>query len=231
MLKKMTAESKTKTDISAASDESVSVAPGNATIDELERLRDILFGSQSRTLDKRLADLEAELRKSRQELTDLVNDKVGALTETMNAQTADIRREFGEKLDKQEADHSAQVRTMQKDLTERLERQASEQVTQLDTAQKGLANSIEKLAADFPRQIRETHKELSSQIEKMSGEQAERVRTLQNESRQRNDNLRQELLNIAASLEGKKASREDLGQMLMELGLRLRKESSDSVPS
>ncbi|HND49307.1 MAG TPA: hypothetical protein PLL95_12150, partial [Anaerolineales bacterium] len=32
------------------------------TADELGRLRDILFGSQSRTLEKRLSDLESGLR-------------------------------------------------------------------------------------------------------------------------------------------------------------------------
>ena len=39
------------------------------TADELGRLRDILFGSQSRTLEKRLSDLETGLRSLRQEMT------------------------------------------------------------------------------------------------------------------------------------------------------------------
>lgn len=56
----------------------------------------------------------------------------------------------------------------------------------------------------------------------------ERTRTLQTEARQRDDGLRQELLSIAASLENKKTSRQDLGQMLMELGLRLRQEIDNS---
>ena len=45
---------------------------------------------------------------------------------------------------------------------------------------------------------------------------------------ERDENLRQELLAMAASLDNKKASRQDLGQMLVELGVRLRQESDNS---
>jgi len=65
-------------------------------------------------------------------------------------------------------------------------------------------------------------------LDKQSAEQTERTRTLQSEARQRDDSLRQELLSMAASLENKKTSRQDLGQMLMELGLRLRQEADNS---
>jgi len=198
--------------------------------DELGRLRDILFGSQSRTMEKRLGDLESDLKKTRQEMTDLLNDKVGALTDSTATQFSDARREFNEKLDKQSVDQSSQLRSAQKDLTERLERQSTEQASQLAAVQKELSASIEKLAADFLRQLRETHKELSDRLDRMSAEQSERMRNQQAESRQRDDSLRQELLSMASSLDGKKTSRNDLGQMLVELGLRLRQDS-DSSPS
>lgn len=229
MLKKENVqESKPVSDVPAPTGEVFPALPENATPDELGRLRDILFGSQSRTMEKRLGDLESDLKKARQEMTDLLNDKVSTLTDSTFTQFADTRREFNEKLDKQGTDQSSQLRGAQKDLSERLERQSAEQSAQLGAMQKQLTESIEKLAADLLRQLRETHKELSDRIDKTGTEQAERTRNLQTETRQRDDNLRQELLSMASSLDGKKTSRHDLGQMLMELGLRLRQDSDSS---
>jgi len=81
------------------------------------------------------------------------------------------------------------------------------------------------LATDLLTQLRTTQKELGDRIDRVNAEYSERVRTLQAETRQRDDSLRQELLTLASSLEDKKASRHDLGQMLMELGQRLRSET------
>lgn len=198
------------------------------TADELGRLRDILFGSQSRTLEKRLGDLETDLKTSRQEMDNLLRDQISALSESTSSQFTETRREFNEKLDRQGTEQSAQLRAAQKDLMERLERQSAEQANQLSAVQKQLSDSLEKLASDLLRQIRETHKELSDRLDKLSAEQTERTRNLQSETRQRDENLRQELLAMAASLDTKKASRQDLGQMLVELGVRLRQESDNS---
>jgi len=166
------------------------------TADELGRLRDILFGSQSRTLEKRLNDLETDLRSLRQEMADLLQGQIGVLSESTGAQFVKIRREFNEKLDKQGAD----LRTAQKDLAKRLDRQSVEQSSQLQAVQKQLTDNLENLSADLLRQSRETHKELSDRLDKQDAEQAERTRSLQS----------------------------DLGQMLTELGLRLRQGSENS---
>lgn len=172
------------------------------TADELGRLRDILFGSQSRATEKRLTDLEFGLQASRRELAETLNDKAQGVAGAAASQLAETR----------------------KDMAERLERQNSEQSAQLRAAQKELSDRLDKLEADFISQLRATRKELDAQVEKMGMEQAERLRGAQTEARQRDDSLRQELLELAASLENKKTSRQDLGQMLIELGLRLRRD-------
>ena len=46
---------------------------------ELERLRDILFGSQTRSTEQRLNDLESQLETMRREFTDMFNEKVDGL--------------------------------------------------------------------------------------------------------------------------------------------------------
>lgn len=108
-------------------EEAVSTPIEEASPDELGRLRDILFGSQSRTFEKRLGDLESGLKSTRQEMTDLLNEKLNALADSTSSQFSDVRREFNEKLDKQGMDQSSQLRAAQKDLSERLERQSAEQ--------------------------------------------------------------------------------------------------------
>jgi DNA anti-recombination protein RmuC len=200
-------------------------AAAEPTADELGRLRDILFGSQSRTLEKRLSDLETGLLAARRELADTFNDKLEAASGSAASQLAETRNELNRKLDTQGSDQTVQLKAAQKDLAERLERQTTEQTTQTRAVQKELSEALSKLEGDFVRQLRTAQKELSDQIEKSSAEQAERLRNLQAEARQRDDSLRQELLSMTAALENKKTSRQDLGQMLVELGLRLRRDS------
>jgi hypothetical protein len=204
--------------------------PAEPTADELGRLRDILFGSQSRTIEKRLADLEFGLQAARRELSDTFGDKLESASGTSASQLTETRTEFNRKLESLGSEQTAQLRSAQKDLAERLERQTSEQNAQLRTAQKELSDRLDRLEADFVNQLRTARKELDDQIEKMGVDQAERLRGAQTEARQRDDTLRQELLELAASLENKKTSRQDLGQMLIELGLRLRRDSDSPLP-
>ncbi len=199
------------------------------TADELGRLRDILFGSQSRTIEKRLADLEVGLQATRRELTELFNDKLERVSGTAASQLAETRAEFNRKLESQGSEQTSQLRAAQKDLAERFDRQSTDQTAQLRAAQKELSDRLDRLEADFVGQLRTTRKELDDQIEKMGVDQSERLRGLQTEARQRDDSLRQELLDLAASLDNKKTSRQDLGQMLIELGLRLRRDSDASL--
>lgn len=198
------------------------------TTDELGRLRDILFGSQSRTIEKRLADLETGLQTTRRELTERFTDGLQRTSETAAGQLTETRAEFNRKLESLGSEQATQLRVAQKDLAERIERQSTDQNAQLRAAQKDLSDRLDRLEADFISQLRATRKELDDQIEKMGIDQAERLRGLQTEARQRDDSLRQELLELAASLDNKKTSRQDLGQMLIELGLRLRRDSDAS---
>jgi hypothetical protein len=55
----------------------------------------------------------------------------------------------------------------------------------------------------------------------MQEDAAERLRLLEEDARQRDDDLRSELLAASAWLEDKKTSRHDLGRMLEEVGQRL----------
>lgn len=110
-------------------------------------------------------------------------------------------------------------------MSERLEQQGLGQAGQLRESQKEFAEQIEKLATDVLTQLRATHKELSDRLDKLTTDSNERLRNLQTEARQRDDSLRQELLMLAETLDDKKTSRHDLGQMLVEMGQRLRSDN------
>lgn len=174
--------------------------PEAPAANELDRLRDILFGSQSRTTDKRLTDLETRLETTRLLLAQTIEERVNALADATASQAADQRRDLTARLDAQHTDHTALVRQTHKDLSDRLD------------------NAFAELAL----QLRQTHKELSDRLDRLSADQAERLRQAQAEARQRDEALRQEFLNLAANLNDAKTSRADLGQMLIEMGQRLR---------
>ena len=193
-----------------------------ASAADIERLRDILFGAQARSTDRRLGDVEIRLETTRRELTSLLEEKVGALGDTAAEQLAEARKQLSDRLDGQDASQTTQLRAAHKELSDLINRQAADQAAQLRAVHKELSDQIEKLTADLFHQIRATHKELSDRLDRVNAEQSERSRQLQAEARQRDDALRQEVLTLAATLNDKKTSRHDLGQMLVEVGLRLR---------
>lgn len=174
--------------------------PEAPTANELDRLRDILFGSQSRFTDKRLGDLETRLETARLALAQTMEERVNSLADHTASQAADQRRDLTARLDAQHADHTTLVRQTHKDLSDRLD------------------NAF----AELTLQLRQTHKDLSDRLDKQAADQAERLRQAQAEARQRDEALRQEFLNLATSLSDSKTSRADLGQMLIEMGQRLR---------
>ena len=220
--------------------------PAPTTDSELARLRDILFGGQTRSIDKRMTDLELRTETVRQELIDLIAEKTGALDNAASNQLAAARadlldrlnvktdaqsqnlhaaqQELGDRLEQQGTDLTMQIKSSQRDLSARLDTQQTEQAKQLREVQKELSQRLDTLTADFMSQLRQIQKELGDRIDRLNENQSEATLTLQVETRKRDDELHQELVSLAGMLENKKVSRGDLGQMLAELGHRLRSE-------
>lgn len=220
----------------------------SATDTELARLRDILFGGQARSTEKRMSDLELRVEAIRQELAAQIEQKVSNLDTTSGNQLAATRTDFVERLntktdaqsqslrtaqqelnariDQQNTDLSTQIRNTQRDLSSRLDAQQTEQATQLRDVQRELSQRLDTLTTDFMSQLRQIQKDLNERLDKLSETQSEQSRSLQVESKQRDDELRQELMSFASLLENKKVSRADLGQMLAELGQRMRSDTN-----
>lgn len=132
------------------------------TGNDLEQLRDILYGNQARATEQRLDDLETRLENINQELKNNLDDQVSSLSGTTGQQFKAVE----EKITQSNAN-----------LNQRLDQQISD---------------LRKQLADFRA-----------------------------ESRQRDTELRQEMLTLGAMLDKQKTGRTELGEMLVELGQQL----------
>ncbi len=187
---------------------------------DLDQLRDILYGNQARTVDERLNRLERQLDSTRQQLTDSFGEQLDTLRKSYQEQLAALRKELVDSADKQDKKQSEQVQETQVEFDAKLK----QQLAMLETAKNDFSAAIEQLSTEFDRKLGQAQKEIKEQVEKLGSEFRERLHTYQEESRQRDTDLRLEFMALGAWLDDKKASRHDLGHMLMEVGQLLQQE-------
>lgn len=96
-----------------------------------------------------------------------------------------------------------------------------EATSRIDREVQVLGERIEQLTTDYLEQMESARRTIEARLDRMQEESGERLRLLEQEARQRDDDLRAELLTVTAWLEDKKTSRETLGKMLEEMGQRL----------
>lgn len=166
---------------------------------ELENLREILFGNQARATEDRLNQLEENLQTVQRNFTDALNKQNTALREVTAAAEKDLAAQISNQASLAKANHQA------------------------------LEESINQLRADTKRQIEDLQTTISQELETLRDNVSNQIRRLQNESRQRDDDLRQELLTVSSWLDSKLTPRQDLGQMLMEIAQRLQSDTSNQA--
>ncbi len=136
----------------------------------------------------------------------------------LERELASVRRELNEQINEQVEDArqtaASQLAATRQELAEGHQQTHKEQ-----------SAALAKLGADFDEKLRKAVKDLTSRIDRLEHDLIERLLTAQEESQGRDNDLRQELLTISAWLDDKKASRRDLGTMLVEIGEELRQEN------
>ena len=142
------------------------------TPNDLEQLRDILYGNQARVTEDRLNELETRLEAVNQELKINLDHQVTALS----GSTDDQFKTVEEKLNQTIANFN-----------QRLDQQISD---------------LRKQISDFRA-----------------------------ESRQRDNDLRQEMLTLGAMLDKQKTGRNELGDLLLGLGQQLKENSENKTDS
>ncbi len=218
--------------------------PSNAN--DLERLRDILFGTQTRGTEKRLEDLEIQLASLRRELTDLIHEQVKEVGNRSSSQTTAVHKELTERgsqtdkqhssqlrqveqklttqIEGQKADQSDQLRNLNRDLTARLDNQESDYNAKIRSLNQEMNERLDEMTDTFLNQVRQTYNELNEQINQLRQEKTEQLNALQGETRQLDNKRRQELLSTAGGLDHKKVSRHQMAQLFVEIAQRLSSE-------
>lgn len=180
--KEMTSESQAKTSIRPEMLEGA----GN-----IEKIRDILFGSQVREFDKRFARLEDRLQKEVSNLNEELRKRFDSLESF-------IKKEVEFLSDRQ--------KTEQDDRSRGLQELAKEMKDIAALLEKKLAQSDEQ----FNKRVRELHDALLEQSKKLS-----------EEIRQKYEDLANTLDREAQELQNDKVDRSKLSEILMEMAMRL----------
>ena len=174
---------------------------------DLETLRDILFGNQARATEDRLDLIERQLAATRRDLQD----------------------DYGKRLDALAEKSANQLAAAQADLSQRLDKQDASQSEQLKSAHEELSTAIKQLGDRLAEELQQNFRQMSERLDASNAELSERLLAAQEDARQRDADLRQELLTLSAWLDDKKASRHDLGQMLADIGRRLQEEGKTAA--
>jgi tetrahydromethanopterin S-methyltransferase subunit G len=142
------------------------------TGNDLDQLRNILYGNQARATEQRLDELEIRLENVNRELQNNLQEQVT----TLSGSTDQHLKAVEEKV--------TQTNT---NINQRLDQQISD---------------LRKQLADFRA-----------------------------ESRQRDDDLRQEMLTLGAMLDKQKTGRSELGELMVELGQQLQQNAENTAVS
>lgn len=171
---------------SSAAQASVLAGAGN-----VEKIRDILFGTQMREYEKRFTRLEDRMQKE-------VNSLKDELLKSFESLEKYMKKEFemlNERLEKEQDDRASAV----KKLTEEL---------------KDTSSNIEKKIIQNEDKLNKRSRELHEQILTQS-------KTLSDEIRQKHETISELLDKEAQELRTDKVERADLSELMMEMAMRL----------
>ena len=166
---------------------------------ELENLREILFGNQARATDDRLNQLEENLQTVHRSFTEALNKQNTTLRDTIDVAEKELKKQISHQANLNQADHQT------------------------------IEEGISQLRAETKRQMDEMQSTFTQELEALRNSLMDQIRRMQNDSRQRDDDLRQELLTVSSWLDNKLTPRHDLGQLLMELGEHLQNNGSNDA--
>lgn len=199
-------------------------APSEAPVKsgtDLEHIRDILFGNQARATETRLGELETRVEVMRQDLLNTINTQTSGVNDRLSKKISDGRKEFDSRLQRFDEQQTALVNNTRDALSTQQAQQTKKLSAEIEQNRQTLQDAIERMTADFQQQISDTRKELQAGLNRLQTELSERLLSLQSDMHQRDNDLRQELLTMTAWLDDKKATRLDLGEMLIEMGQQL----------
>jgi len=171
------------------------------TVADVERIRDIIFGSQIRQYEKRFDGIANQL--------DLLNQQL---------------EELGTALDQQRDAQESRTHELQEDTRQRhteLHRTLSDRIGQVETT---FGQKTTQMQDESRQSLDALSNEISARMEQQDKKLTARIGQLAADLRQQERDLRSEFTAALNILEDDKASRHDLGNLLMEVSMRLKGE-------
>lgn len=169
----------------------------NGAVDEtqnVDRIRDILFGSQMRDYDGRFQRLEERLGSEASNLRSDIAKRLEAIEAFMRGESESL----GSRLTNEQSERAQALERVARDLAETA-RHLNERITSLDN--------------HFAKELRDLRQLVLDQSKALSGE-----------IKEKHDSLRAGLDQEAQQIRGAMTGREALADMLSELSLRLKNE-------
>jgi len=163
----------------------------------IEKIRDILFGTQMREYDKRFSRLEDRMRKE-------VNDLKEDLRKNFESLESFIKREI-------------------ELLSDRLQKEQNERYS----AVKEVAQESKEASSEMERRIVETEDHINKKVRELNDQLLALSKQLSEEIQQKHEALSASLDREAQELRGEKVDRANLSELLMEMALRINKTPVD----
>lgn len=157
----------------------------------IDKIRDILFGSQARDFDRRFSRLEDRLVKEMSEMRDDTRKKLDALEEFIKSEV--------------------------KSLTDRL---TSEQNARLDNV-KDLSNDLKELSHNFDRKVTQINEQSAKSESDLRQQLLNQSKNLSEEIQKRHNEALDNLEREASEIREDKADRTAIANIFNEMALRL----------
>jgi DNA repair exonuclease SbcCD ATPase subunit len=136
------------------------------TVNELERLRDILYGERVRSIEGRLDEIDQRLTRTANELNRRIDHEVEELVQRLDA----AAKRLDERILALQAQSNAELRLSVEELTRRLEQQAAQQDQDLQAARASVRQELEELRAEILAWRQKTGQTLAALIRHWSEE-------------------------------------------------------------
>lgn len=202
--------------------------PNNMEVDlvsggNLDKIRTILFGAQSREFDRRFSRIEEAITRETADIREEMRGRFDKLE-------AHIKREFdtvGDRLKSEETERSAAVRDLTaqlkdttRTLNDKIKSEHSERndaFNELSTELRNTANAIDRRIGALDEQTARANRELRDQL-------AEQGKRLSDELRGKSEELWSALAKAVHELRNDKTDRTALAALLTEVAMRLNDE-------
>lgn len=193
-------------------------------LNELERLREILYGRKTKVTDDRLGALENQVRALEEQFNARLGEEITSLRAFFVSELENFQRQYNSRLEQQAQQFAKDLEGVRREFSGRLETQDAAQAEALRTTRKNWMDQLDALAATYSTQVREVQQDLTERLHATAVDQTERLKSLQTEARSRDDSLRSELVQSSGALKNQKVDRREMVQILVELAHRLQTE-------